>query len=241
MGKRGRNESNKNNDLESWISSSLAKNELSVQFAESKQERIQRRQAKKLRRNERIQKLKHNNNSVRDGMPVVARPLSVPTKSNIIANQQNSVATQQLLLRLSQQIQDRVSEIQNTKKSKRPFQASFIKAKKRRRSRDDENDRILMKQPRKNDYGGIGLARPSLYIELDDPSWKPKLEEEFQEHIPGFFGKQRAKVMKKQLDGNLLWRQLRQQSSMDRKIGGKKLSSMTPDERVEAMIKAGMI
>ena len=66
-------------------------------------------------------------------------------------------------------------------------------------------------QPRTSGYGGIGLARPSLYIPFDDPSWKPKLEEEFHEHIPGFFGKQRTKAMKKQLDGQMLWRQLLKQ------------------------------
>ena len=122
-------------------------------------------------------------------------------------------------------------------------------------------------QPRKNDYGGMGLARPSLLISLRDDSFIPKFEEEFREHIPGFFGKQRTKAMKKQLDGNMLWRRMlkdkneksssssssegngqkknkksqpkHQQQNI--KYDGKKLSDMTPDERVEAMIKLGMI
>ena len=62
--------------------------------------------------------------------------------------------------------------------------------------------------------------------------------------------------MKKQLDGNMLWRRLQQQRNDNGvgnkqkqgnttlpniKMDGKKLSEMTPDERVEAMIKAGMI
>ena len=74
--------------------------------------------------------------------------------------------------------------------------------------------------------------------------------------VPGFFGKQRTKAMKKQLDGNMLWRRLQQQRNDNGvgnkqkqgkmtfpniKMDGKKLSEMTPDERVEAMIKAGMI
>jgi len=62
-------------------------------------------------------------------------------------------------------------------------------------------------QPKNNDYGGLGLARPSLYIPFDDISFVPKLEEEFSEHIDGFFGKTRTKAMKKQSDGNMLWRQ----------------------------------
>jgi hypothetical protein len=102
-------------------------------------------------------------------------------------------------------------------------------------------------QPRASGYGGIGLARPSLYIPFDDPSWKPKLEEEFVEHIPGFFGKQRTKAMKKQLDGQMLWRQLlkqkEKQSQTKRriKINGRNIATMTPDERVDVLLRTGAI
>jgi hypothetical protein len=47
--------------------------------------------------------------------------------------------------------------------------------------------------------------------------------------------------MKKQLDGNMLWRQLAEKRTTEDRVGGKKLSTMSPDERVEAMLKAGMI
>jgi len=118
-------------------------------------------------------------------------------------------------------------------------------------------------QPRPRDYGGLGLALPSLWLPFADPSFSGRLEEEFQQHIDGFFGKQRTKAMKKQLDGNMLWRQLDKARTgsgggggkgsskscksrgklinMSQKINGKKLSDMTPDERVEAMIKAGLL
>jgi len=116
-------------------------------------------------------------------------------------------------------------------------------------------------QPRKRDYSGLGFVRPSLYIDLRDESFLPRFEREFTEHIPGFFGKQRTNAMKKQLDGGMLWRQLQEQREnkkgntssttsnakgkkkiqMNQKVDGKKLSDMTPDERVEAMIKLGMI
>ena len=119
-------------------------------------------------------------------------------------------------------------------------------------------------QPRKRDYGGLGMARPSLLILLRDESFIPKFEEEFQEHINGFFGKIRTKAMKKQLDGNMLWRKVlkvktgsgsgtggkgdgvgrKQKKNMNPqevKWNGKKLVDMTPDERVEAMIKLGLI
>jgi hypothetical protein len=92
-------------------------------------------------------------------------------------------------------------------------------------------------QPRSSDYSGIGLARDSLYIEFSDPSCIPKLEEEFQEHVPGFFGKQRTKAMKRQMDGNMLWRQL----ANNKNSMSKKMKSMSPDERVQAMLDAGMI
>jgi len=104
-------------------------------------------------------------------------------------------------------------------------------------------------QPRKRDYGGLGLTRPSLLLSLRDHSFVPKLQEEFTEHVAGFFGKQRTKAMKKQLDGNMLWKRIRNSSKQDvaknvdmnRKLDGKKLMDMVPDEKVEAMIKLGML
>jgi len=106
-------------------------------------------------------------------------------------------------------------------------------------------------QPRKRDYGGIGLARPTLWLPFDDPSFYPKLENEFKEHVPGFFGRGNTKAMKKQLNKNMLWKQLADQKKTKhakgggdfhrKKYNGKKLSDMSPDERVEAMIKLGMV
>mmetsp|Transcript_13501 Transcript_13501/g.15187 ORF Transcript_13501/g.15187 Transcript_13501/m.15187 type:complete len:334 (-) Transcript_13501:85-1086(-) len=119
-------------------------------------------------------------------------------------------------------------------------------------------------QPLPNQYNGLGYARPSLLLLLRDVSFKPKFEEEFQEHITGFFGKVHTKAMKKQLDGNMLWRQLQKQKEQERegttstsssrngqksifagtdhvKWNGKKLKDMNPDEKVEAMIKLNLI
>jgi len=105
-------------------------------------------------------------------------------------------------------------------------------------------------QPRVCDYSGIGLARKSLFIPFQDPSHVPKLTQEFNEHIPGFFGRQRTKAMKRQLDGNMLWRKLanhKLQQQVDGSGGGKggilpkKFAKLSPDERVQAMIDAGMI
>jgi hypothetical protein len=91
-------------------------------------------------------------------------------------------------------------------------------------------------QPKSSDYSGMGIARKSLYIEFRGQSFFPILEEEFNEHIPGFFGKSRTKAMKRQLDGNMLWRQL-----ADKKNLKKKFKDMNSDQRVEAMLNAGMI
>jgi hypothetical protein len=92
-------------------------------------------------------------------------------------------------------------------------------------------------QPRLCDYSGIGMARNSMLIEFVDPSYYPKLEEEFHEHIPGFFGKQRTKAMKKQTDGNMLWRRM----ANNKQGMSKKLKGMSPDERVESMIDSGLM
>lgn len=104
-------------------------------------------------------------------------------------------------------------------------------------------------QPRKRDYGGLGLTRPSLLLSLRDHSFVPKLQEEFTEHVAGFFGKQRTKAMKKQLDGNMLWKRLHDSKKqtigkkveLNMKVDGRKLNDMLPDEKVEAMIKLGML
>ena len=113
-------------------------------------------------------------------------------------------------------------------------------------------------QPKAQNYGGLGLGRTSMYLDLLDPSFIPKFEQEFSEHVKGFFGKQRTKAMKKQLDGGMLWRRLadkkagggshkdggRNSNSVDweeKKLNGVRLADMTPDNRVEAMIKLGML
>ena len=60
-------------------------------------------------------------------------------------------------------------------------------------------------QPRTRDYNGQGLVRPSLFLPFNDPSFVPKLELEFHEHVPGFFGKAKKKASKKDED-MMLWK-----------------------------------
>ena len=89
-------------------------------------------------------------------------------------------------------------------------------------------------EPRKSDYGGLGLARPTLYLPFSDPSWIPRLEQAFAEHVPGWSGKPpMMQAMKKQRDSNLLWRRLQREKASGKGRG------MTADERVEAMLQSG--
>jgi len=216
-----------NND--DWIAALARKSATQESAASlpSKAERIERRNAKKRRRQDR-------------------KPLSMnaPSKTK---NEQECERTHKrmngmseaCIQSLARTLERRVMSLQDMSSSRtRPFQSDVVK-----KGKATAGNRLTdeMIQPRRRDYGGLGLARPSMYISLRDPSFVPKLEEEFGEHVPGFFGKQKTKAMKKQLDGNMLWRQLAEKRTDDRKLGGKKLSDMTPAERVEAMIKAGMI
>lgn len=253
MGKKRAHEATKKNgngQLEDWATALAARTTASETTTTTKTERIEKRLAKKRRREESKQERGKSN-------PIFEAPAEendASSQKKPSARREHSAvasrASKQLhrLNLLSQKVEERVALIkQNSSKTwKKPYSPVPIVPKKRRRQRED------CQQPRASDYGGIGLARASLWIPLDDPSWQPKLEEEFAEHVPGFFGKQRTKAMKKQVDGKMLWRQLvaekqgqdlssKQKLPGNQKINGKKLSAMSPDERVEAMIRAGMI
>ena len=245
--KRARDERKKDgNSLEDWVTS-LARNEVS-ETNSTKAERIAKRLVKKRRREEIKQEKRnaHPKASARteDNVGGFQREPSSAQNHSVTSR----ISKQSLRLNvLSQKVEDRVTLVKEKcmKAWQKPYSPVPIIPKKRRRQRED------CQQPRPSDYGGIGLARASLWISLDDPSWQPKLEEEFAEHVTGFFGKNRTKAMKKQLDGKMLWRQLmaekqgKEQNAMshpgNQKINGKKLSAMTSDERIEAMIRAGMI
>ena len=253
-------------DLKAWADKLVTQQNDIVLTTTSKSERIEKRLAKKRRSDETRQKsqVKKNKSQM---VPVIA----------VCDAQDGQIATSSVHKRIdttsarinSSQPQSRVqlSEFSNElercikiiKEKRKSWQKPYIpvaaisgNTSKRRRQQLSNNTENWF-QPRRSNYGGIGLARPSLFITLDDPSWQAKLEEEFLEHVPGFYGKQRTKAMKKQLDGQMLWRQLQKQklsgpsTSITSKnpnhvaISGKKLSNLNPDERVEAMIRAGYI
>lgn len=231
MGKKSSKRSTKPEDKGrgDWISA-LAKQAATQESAgglPSKAERIERRKAKKRRRQERKPSLMNpTRRSNRDEEDYERECKRMNRKSEAYLNS------------LARTLVHRVTTLEDTSLRSRPYQSEVVK-----KGKATAGNRLSdeMVQPRRRDYGGLGLKRPSIFISLRDPSFVPKLEEEFGEHIPGFFGKQKTKAMKKQLDGNMLWRQLAEKRAEDRSLGGKKLSAMSPDERVEAMIKAGMI
>ncbi len=103
-------------------------------------------------------------------------------------------------------------------------------------------------QPRVRDYNGQGLVRPSLYIPFNDPSFKPKVEMEFEEHIPGFFGKAKQKAAKKQSDQNMLWKrclkakQLAEDGSSTRSTKRRKAKrGVGVEDRVEGLTRRGVM
>lgn len=188
----------------------------------SKAERIERRQAKKRRRQQTQEHLPDR--KLQEDLPVSER-----------LSQCTQMHAGRKLKALSKQIRACTSKYEIKKRF------SYENIEKKGKAVSWKRWKVDGIQPRKGDYGGLGIAKSSILIDLSDPSFIPKLREEFAEHVTGFFGKQRTKAMKKQLDGNMLWRQLAEKR-IDRKvINGKKMSEMTPDQRVEAMIAAGMV
>ncbi|KAL7467490.1 hypothetical protein ACHAXS_007734 [Conticribra weissflogii] len=100
-------------------------------------------------------------------------------------------------------------------------------------------------QPRIRDYNGQGLVRPSLFLSLSDPSFVPKLEMEFEEHVPGFFGRAKAKSAKKQSDVNMLWRRRLEEKVAEDSVKNtkKKKKKMQVDlqRELEAVIRGSVM
>eukprot|EP01083_Nonionella_stella_P132575 403095_1 len=206
----------------------------------SKKKRIEKRNAKKLRREERRGVANSTTKKNRQN------ELNHRTEEEM---EQTRAKSQFYMEDLSDRMQSTVrritKEMKETSSNYRVAKPFISKNKGKATAGQQLDDSVI--QPRRRDYGGLGLARPSLLLDLRDMSFVPKLEQEFAEHIPGFFGKQRTKAMKKQLDGNMLWRRLQQQKQFGEdtngrknhkhnynvKFKGKKLSEMSADDRVE--------
>ena len=245
-----------------WIAS-LARDNASSNDTKiaSKEDRKRKRELKKNRRIEQKrqkelqqqQQQRPRQASIQDSEHPVSKPMKTHKKDHASSSLSSQYKARSLLLlklskprlrRLSQNLQ---TIRKDTKGRPQPYydlptngNAKALRtshydpkaSKKRKRGKWSEESI----QPRRSDYSGIGLARVSMYIEFIDPSYFPKLEEEFREHIPGFFGKQRTKAMKRQTDGNMLWRRLADEKK--KKGNNKKFKGMSADERVQAMLDA---
>jgi hypothetical protein len=209
---------------------------------EAKQERrrIQQQQQQQQQQQHQYATINNNNNKDRKGAAAATRLHDISKRRIYRISKQIQDLRKEAYHNMKKNIED--DDIENDRPVIRPYNAktaakTIATSNKKRSHRGTNKWSEESIQPRPSDYSGIGLARQSLYIEFIDPAYYPKVEEEFREHIPGFFGKQRTKAMKKQTDGNMLWRQL-----VHNKHGmSKKLKSMNPDERVQAMIDSGMI
>ena len=250
--------------MDNWIANLAKQSTASEPLAQSQQkqsttkaERIEKRAAKQNRRQEkRLQKLGKPEDFSAAAAAAVSERRGDGNLKHLAATKKNHKDSDS-----SRQEQDSSAGV-TTKKSKQqlktlavtcreavkkqtqaskgsyrhPFKGYTDLTKKKRKKWDTDNI-----QPRPKDYGGLGLALPSLFLSYENPAFERLLEDEFQEHIDGFFGKQRTKAMKKQLDGKMLWRQMAKVKGTNKKIDGRKLADMTPDQRVEAMLKAGLL
>jgi hypothetical protein len=258
----------KNNGLEDWVTNLATEQKDVFKPNVTKAERIEKRLAKKRRIDENtLQKRNTKKRISKAPIPgqVIDEGPAIETINELTSRstfrrqvKDHSVlrhtdqTTKDRLRSLSEKFEGCVSAIKERRSSwQKPYTPAPILSGNisQRRRQQQANNLENWFQPRQTNYGGMGLARSSLFIALDDPSWQPKLEEEFVEHIPGFYGKQRTKAMKKQLDGQMLWRQLQQQkltgqfssTTKTQKMNGKKLSLMNPDERVDTLLRAGYI
>ncbi|KAK3261894.1 hypothetical protein CYMTET_29229 [Cymbomonas tetramitiformis] len=106
-------------------------------------------------------------------------------------------------------------------------------------------------QPTTAHYGGMGVARPSIWIDLEDPNYLKRFEKVYNEFVQGCNGQK--KRVKSEQDKNMLWRQLsnkdkpavpqteRKSSKAANKLqkkqkGGQAKSGLSREEQIEAYI-----
>lgn len=181
-----------------------------VGVVSNKAERIKKRQEKRNRREAR------KNIQVQSKSPSSDNALTLKNRNDVNNGRLHAeyfAQQRKRLLLFSEELESIVEQIQEKYSHSKKYTKLYVppdakikgKAVTLTKNRKLTSESI---QPRKNDYGGIGLARPSLLLPLDHPSFIPLLETEFKEHINGFYGRANTKSMKKQLDGNMLWRKL---------------------------------
>lgn len=95
-------------------------------------------------------------------------------------------------------------------------------------------------QPKSKDYGGMGLAKESVWIQLHDVEFREKYLDMYNEHIEGFSGKAFNKARRRELSKDMLWRvKLREKNESKDKINGKR--SDASGEAFESIGKGGQV
>jgi len=99
-------------------------------------------------------------------------------------------------------------------------------------------------QPRSKDYNGQGLARPSIFIDLEEPGFEPLFAKEFFTHVDGFYGKVKTKAMKKQRAAEAMGAgggEMGGAVDASALMKGKGMEGLTPDQKVEMLMRKGML
>lgn len=170
-----------------WISGLVAVQAASTsngksEVVVSKQERKKRRNEKKRRREE------------RKGSSIDQNIITKQTESHDSASKKTSATVDQrkrteLLDGLSRKIETIVKDVyleddtSSSAKNRRKYANPYVHPESTIQGKATAGQQLTESiiQPRKRDYGGLGLTRPSLLLSLRDHSFVPKLQEEFTE------------------------------------------------------------
>lgn len=224
----------KQNDIDyDWITS-LAKNSASndVNRIASKEDRKRKRQEKKNRRQILQQSILLSKPSKQQTSTAIPQVHEASSSSAASVMVEISTTRIRCLSKNLQIIRKEIHDNNNTREGSIANIAAATTATSTSIRRRRQKWKFF--QPKKSNYSGIGVARNSMYIEFIDPSYYPKLEEEFNEHIVGFYGKQRTKAMKKQMNGNMLWKRLLDTKEKNNTLSKKR--KLSPDERIKALL-----
>ena len=199
----------------------------------SKAERIQHRQEKKAKREERKQKAdeekrarlakkKETKQQGRNDVSVSSKRVHLKAKDKSLQKGMTP-SSKKALTKLSSTITSTISSIPQPSRYNRDLINGLPPPPKGKATKQSTiNSQSTELQPRNRDYNGQGLARPSLYLPLNDATFIPRLEEEFAEHIPGFFGKSKVNAVKKQRGEDMLWKKRLEEKQRENSGGTKK-------------------
>lgn len=94
-------------------------------------------------------------------------------------------------------------------------------------------------QPSRKHYSGMGYAKESVFLQLDDPDYDAKFGHIWEEHVPGFSGKS-FKKRKNTSEHSMLWKQRlkTKQASIQQQIGQAQVSTPTSRGKTQPLKRA---